>query len=104
MFLKALSLSRTQKNFASSMAEQRRWQLRGDRLLLLDNCITQEHGNDILVVIQVSIPINITQVPNLTQFSESNFDEYFLGYVWWQNSALWPESLEAVKETIGRIL
>lgn len=82
-FLKTFHFPRTQKLFLIWW-NHRTGQLAWNGLLLLNDCITQEHCNNIFVVVQESVSINITQVPNLAQllFSKSSFEEDVSCNVW----------------------
>ncbi len=72
----------------------------------LDDGVTQEHGNDILMMIKQAIAIDVTQVPDKAQliFAETRFHENISHLIGRQETTLRPQCFKTAQETVGRVL
>jgi len=75
----------------------------GDWSTLLKDCVTEEHGNDVLVVIEKTVTIDVAKVPNLSQliFLETRVDKDVPRFGRRKESTLRTERFEILAQSIS---
>lgn len=81
-------------------------EFRGDWSTFLNNSVTQEHRNNILIVVKKTVTVNVTEVPDLTKLIllEAGFDKNVPCLFSGQVTSFRSQRDEAIGQAIRRIL